>query len=158
MAPPLRRTYINTKITKKHEAENREGKVLTRANTILDPETELTVGRTIGCAIEVHRALGPGYLEAIYQDAMAIELAAAGLPFEREVLTPVYYRGHLLRGHRLDLVVARRVVVELKAVERLDAIHTSQVVAYLKASCLRLGLLMNFNAPALKSGLRRIVR
>ena len=131
--------------------------MLNRARTALDPETEDVISRVIGCALHVHRALGPGYLEAVYHDAMAIELEVANLSFEREVFTPIRYRGRVIRGHKLDLVVAMRVVVELKAVERLEPIHTSQVVAYLRASRLRAGLLMNFNTPVLKSSLRRIV-
>lgn len=131
--------------------------MITRVTSALDAETEDVVTRVIGCAIHVHSVLGPGFLETLYHDAMAIELEVRGLRFEREVFTPVRYRDRVLRGHRLDLVVAGRVVVELKAIDRLDAIHTSQVVAYLKASGLRVGLLMNFNTPVLKSALRRIV-
>ena len=131
--------------------------MLTRAKSALDGETEDLVDRVIGCALQVHRSLGPGYLEGVYHDAMAIELEVSGLSFEREVFTPIHCRGRVIRGHRLDLVVAARVVVELKAVEKLEPIHSSQVVPYLRASGLRAGLLMNFNTPVLKSALRRIV-
>jgi GxxExxY protein len=131
--------------------------MLTRTRPVLDSESENLVTRIIGCALQVHRSLGPGYLEAVYHDAMAVELEARDLPFERECFTPIRYRDRLLRGHKLDLVVAGKVVVELKAVERLQLIHTSQVVAYLRASGLRVGLLMNFNTPVLKSALKRIV-
>jgi GxxExxY protein len=131
--------------------------MLNRTRSVLDTDTEELVTRVIGCALRVHRELGPGYLESIYHDAMAIELEVSGLRFDREVFTPIRYRDRLLRGHRLDLVVERRVVVELKAVERLEAIHTSQVVSYLKASGLKVALLMNFNTSLLMSALKRIV-
>jgi GxxExxY protein len=131
--------------------------MLNRTTGVLDADTEDLVTSVIGCALRVHKELGPGYLEAIYHDAMAIELELSGLAYAREVFTPIQYRRRHLRGHRLDLVVERRVVVELKAVERLEAIHTSQVVSYLKAANLKIGLLMNFNTPALKSALKRVV-
>jgi GxxExxY protein len=131
--------------------------MLTRTTPALDAETEVLVERIIGCAITVHKTLGPGFLEAVYQDALAIELDEAGLTFLREVSVPLTYRGRALRAHRLDLVVDDRVLVELKAVERLDPVHHSQVVSYLKVSGLRVGLLMNFSQQSLKSGLRRLV-
>ena len=135
----------------------RRALMLTRAKSVLDSETDDLVNRIIGCGLQVHRSLGPGYLESVYHDGMAIELKTCDLPFDRELFTPIRYRGQVLRGHKLDLVVAGKVVVELKAVERLQLIHTSQVVAYLRASGLRVGLLMNFNTPVLRSALRRIV-
>lgn len=130
---------------------------MTRVRPALDAETERLVERTIGCAIEVHRVLGPGYLEGIYQDALAIELDYVGLAFEREVPITLTYRGRPLRGHRLDLVVGGRVLLELKSVEQLAPVHYAQVGSYLKAAGLRVGLLMNFNKPTLVSALKRIV-
>ena len=115
------------------------------------------ITRTIGCALEVHRALGPGYTEAVYHDAMALELAANGLPFDREFKLTVYYREQALRQHRLDLVVGGAIVVELKAVERLQRIHQMQLLTYMKAARLKAGLLMNFHAEYLKAELRRFV-
>jgi GxxExxY protein len=117
----------------------------------------VTVPRTIGSAIRVHQALGPGFHEAIYQDAMAVELELEGLPFEREFQVPMFYRGRPLRTQRLDLVVDRLVVVELKAIERLDRVHQMQLLSYMKAAHLPVGLLMNFHAEFLKSQLRRFV-
>jgi GxxExxY protein len=131
--------------------------MLTRVTSALDAETEHLVEQTIGCAIEVHRALGPGYLEGVYGDAMAIELDHRGLKFGREVPVSVKYRDQHLRIHRLDLVVDGKVLVELKSVERLDSVHQSQVVSYLRASKLQIGLLINFNVAILKTGLRRVV-
>ncbi|MEZ5284528.1 MAG: GxxExxY protein [Vicinamibacterales bacterium] len=132
--------------------------MLKRVRSSLDPRSDELVTQIIGSAVRVHRTLGPGYREGVYQDALAIELEEIGLPLEREVYVPLAYRGKVIKGHRLDLVVDRRVVVELKAVARLDGVHVAQVLAYLKSSGLRVGLLMNFNAPTLKSGLKRIVR
>ena len=131
--------------------------MLTRARASCSPEVEALITRTIGCAIQVHRALGPGYTEAVYHDAMAVELAAQQLMFDREFRVTVYYREQVLRKHQLDLVVGGAIVVELKAVERLHRIHQMQLLTYMKASRLKAGLLMNFNAEYLKAELRRFV-
>lgn len=131
--------------------------MLTRTTPACSPETEAIVTRTIGCALRVHQALGPGYTEGLYHDAMAIDLAMEGLRYEREVSIRVMYRGQPLRAQRLDLVVEGQVVVELKAVERLDRIHQAQLLSYLKAGAFRVGLLMNFHSEFLKSSLRRFV-
>ncbi len=131
--------------------------MLTKVASVLSPETESFVSRTIGCAIRVHKELGPGYLEGIYHDAMGIELDADGLEFEREVAIHVLYRGTPLRLQRLDLVVERQIVVELKAVERLDRIHQMQLLSYMKATSIKVGLLMNFHSEFLPSTLRRFV-
>lgn len=125
-------------------------------STASAPEVELT-GRIIGCATAVHRELGPGFLESIYQRALGIELRLAGLDFESEKLVRVSYRGHHLAMHRLDLVVANRVIVETKSVEHLDDAHVAQVLSYLKATGFRVGLLLNFRASQLRRGIRRVV-
>lgn len=121
------------------------------------PEVEGIVERTIGCALRVHRALGPGYKEAIYHDAFEIDAHMEGLRCERELVIALTYRGRPLRPHKLDLVIERAVVVELKAVERLTRIHEAQLLSYLKAGNYKVGLLMNFNSDSLKSSLRRLV-
>lgn len=131
--------------------------MLSRVAPACDPETELVIERAIGCALTVHKVLGPGYGEGIYHDAYGLELDYNGISFERERPVPVLYRGQVLRMHRLDLVIEGRVLVELKAVERLERIHHAQVVAYLRSSGLRVGLLMNFNSVLLKSAMQRIV-
>jgi GxxExxY protein len=131
--------------------------MLTRTTPALAPELEVVVTRTIGCAIRVHQALGPGFHEAIYQDALGVELEWEGLPFEREFQVAMFYRERPLRTQRLDLVVDRLVVIELKAVERLERIHQTQLLSYMKAAQLPVGLLMNFHAEFLKSQLRRFV-
>ncbi len=123
----------------------------------LDSSTEHLVRRTIGCCIEVHRELGPGLVEEIYQRAVAFELESAGLPFEREKAFPVVYRGKRLYTHRLDLVVGGQIVLELKAIERLHQVHWAQAISELKVSKLRVALLINFNVAVLKDGLKRIV-
>ena len=120
-------------------------------------ETDLLARRVIGCAITVHRALGPGFLETIYRRAMCIELEAQGLPFECEKQIVVRYRGLQIRGQRIDLVAGGQVVVELKAVASIDAAHVAQVLSYLKTTGLRLGLLVNFHERLLKDGIRRVV-
>jgi GxxExxY protein len=125
-------------------------------SSTLPPETEEVIDRVIGCAVTVHRHLGPGFLE-IYATAMALELAAAGLPFERERAVAVNYRGTLIGGQRVDLIVANSVIVEIKAVARLDPVFQAKLISYLKTTGLRAGLLINFNMPLLKEGLKRIV-
>lgn len=131
--------------------------MLTRTTPALAPDLEMLVTRTIGCAIRVHKALGPGFAEGLYQDAMGIEFTFEGLSFGREVSVAVSYRGQPLRSQRLDLVVEKKIVVELKAVERLERIHQAQLISYLRATGLPVGLLMNFHAEYLKSALRRFV-
>lgn len=113
--------------------------------------------QTIGCAIAVHRTLGPGFLESIYRKAMYIELDARHLAYEAERPIKVVYRDIEIPGQRVDLIVEGLIVVELKSVTRLDQIHRAQLISYLKTIGLRGGLLMNFRAPTLRQGLHRIV-
>lgn len=121
------------------------------------PLDEVT-GPVIGAAIEVHRTLGPRLLESAYEECLCYELGQRGPSFERQRPLPVRYKGILLDcSYRLDLVVQSSVVVELKAVERLEPVHTAQVPTYLRLAGLRVGLLMNFNVPALRAGLRRLI-
>jgi GxxExxY protein len=131
--------------------------VLTRTIPACSPETERLVTRVIGCGLRVHQALGPGYTEGLYHDAMTIDLDMEGLRYERELSIRVMYRGRPLRVQRLDLVVEDQIVVELKAVERLDRIHQAQLLSYLKAGGFKVGLLMNFHSEFLKSSIRRFV-
>jgi GxxExxY protein len=115
-------------------------------------------GAIIGAAIEVHRALGPGLLESAYEECLCKELALRRIPFERQRSLPVQYKGvHLDCGYRLDLLVADTVVVEIKAVENLLPIHEAQLLTYLKLGGWKVGLLINFNVPILKQGVRRRV-
>jgi GxxExxY protein len=100
--------------------------------------------RIIAAAIRVHRELGPGYLESMYEEALAIEFAAAGITFERQKLLPVFYREHLIGEHRLDFLVEQKVILELKAISALEDIHFAIVRSYLKAANLNDALLLNF--------------
>ena len=110
----------------------------------------------IGAAIEVHRALGPGLLESAYEECLCQELRLRGVPFARQRPLPVEYKGKKLDcGYRLDLLVADAVVVEIKAVESIEPIHEAQLLTYLKLGGWKLGLLINFNVPVLKDGIRR---
>jgi GxxExxY protein len=128
-----------------------------RVPSPLPDEIEAFVYKTIGCCITVHRELGPGLLESTCSRAVCIELHAAGIPFEAEKYIPVTYRGQLLCHHRLDLVVANQVVVEIKSVDGLSPVHHAQLLNYLRVSRLRVGLLVNFNVPTLQEGIKRIV-
>lgn len=128
-----------------------------RVPSRLDDETEQCVFETMSCGFAVHKAIGPGYGEAIYRNAFCVELLARNIPFECEKSFVVKYRDRPVGTHRLDLIVRGRVVVELKAVKRLKRVHEGQVVAYLKASKHPVALLMNFGGATLKEGLRRIV-
>jgi GxxExxY protein len=112
----------------------------------------------IGACIEIHRSLGPGLLESAYEECLCHELSVAGIAFERQKPLPVHYKNVKLDcGYRLDLVIEQKVIVELKTVESLLPIHEAQLLTYLKLSGLSLGLLVNFNVPVLKSGIKRIV-
>ena len=123
----------------------------------LPPETERLLTRIIGCGLEVHKRLGPGFLEGIYMRALCHELECAELPFERERAIVVAYRDISIPGQRVDLIVGGAVVVEVKAVARLEPVHEAQVLSYLRTTRLRAGLLMNFNAALFKHGLKRMV-
>lgn len=120
------------------------------------PHKDITEA-VIGCAIAVHKALQAGYVESIYENALAHELRKRGLRCERQVPYPVYYDGVLVGEHRADIVVAGAVVVELKAVEELTDRHVAQLLSTLKAAGLQVGLLMNFHEAKLVDGLRRII-
>ena len=113
--------------------------------------------RIIGCAIEVHRHLGPGLFESIYESALCLERAAAGLKVECQKAVPIYYRDQAIGEYRLDLLVEDSVVVEVKSVERFDPIFQAQLLTYLRATGKHLGLLINFNTRLLKDGIRRYI-
>ena len=113
--------------------------------------------RVIGACMEIHRALGPGLLESAYEECLCHELSLAEIAFERQKPLPVHYKEvNLDCGYRLDLVIEQKLIVELKAVESLLPVHEAQLLTYLKLSALTLGLLINFNVPVLKSGIKRI--
>ena len=119
-----------------------------------DPLTD----KVIGLAIEVHRQLGLGLLESAYEECLSYELAQAKFVFERQVALPVIYKSVRLDcGYRLDLIVEKRLILELKTVERLMPIHEAQVITYLKLTGISTGLLLNFNSVILKHGIRRLM-
>lgn len=126
--------------------------------SVLTPEQDQLITRVIGCAIRVHRELGPGFLERIYVKALGFEFDEAGIPYERGVPVVVNYRGVLpIDGQRIDFVVAGSVILEIKAVSRLDPIFEAKMISYLRTARIKVGLLMNFNVLLLKEGIRRIV-
>ena len=119
----------------------------------IDELTELI----IGAAIRVHKELGPGLLESIYRDCLQIELALAGLTVEVESRVPIFYHGHSIRDDlKVDLLIDGRIIVEIKAVERMHPVHQAQVITYLKLSGCPAGLLLNFNTTSLRNGLKRV--
>ena len=118
-----------------------------------DPLTE----KIIGCAIEVHRQLGPGLLESTYESALAVELELSKLQFQRQAAYPISYKGRIIGEHRLDLLVEKAVIVEIKSVDRHNLLFEAQVLAYLKITGLRRALLINFNSRLLKEGVKRFV-
>jgi len=119
-------------------------------------EKELTE-KIIGAAIEVHRILGPGLLESVYQACLAHELTERGVPFEQEKAFPVMYKDHDIDcNFRLDFLVADKVIVELKALDAVLPIHKAQLLTYLKLSGCKVGLLINFNVILLKDGIHRL--
>ena len=114
-------------------------------------------GKVIGAAIEVHKVLGPGLLESAYEQCLCHELDLKGIPFERQKELPIEYKGVKLDcGYRLDVVVSSQLILELKACESLEPIHEAQLLTYLKLTGIKLGLLINFNMPVLKEGIKRL--
>ena len=121
------------------------------------PDFEPLTKRIIACAIEVHKTLGPGLLESVYQECMVVELKSANLDVESDRRVALEYKGKRIRAElKLDLLVGGCVVVELKAVERIHPVYLAQVITYLKLTGCPAGLLMNFNNASLRSGLRRL--
>ena len=112
----------------------------------------------IGCAIEVHRTLGPGLLESTYEMCLCRELALRKIPFVRQQAIPVLYKGVKLEcGYRADLIIDQRLLVEIKSIDQSAAIHDAQLLSYLKLTALKVGLLINFNVRTIKEGIRRKV-
>lgn len=125
-----------------------------------EPDSRLNIltETIIGSAIEVHRALGPGFLESTYEEALAVEFDERGVAFARQYPVGMHYKGREIGHGRLDYLIEDCVVVELKAIDQLAPIHTAQVISYLKATGLQVGLLINFNVEVLRDGVRRVVR
>ncbi|MCB2205729.1 GxxExxY protein [bacterium] len=126
--------------------------------TKLDVAVERVATQLVDAGIEVHRTLGPGLLESIYERSLAFELEQRGLEVEKQVIIPVRYKEkEFAYGFRLDLLVEHCVIVEIKSVDTLLMVHRSQLLTYLKLMQLRLGFLMNFNVPILKNGIKRVI-
>jgi GxxExxY protein len=115
-------------------------------------------GQLIGSAIEVHKALGPGLLESVYEECLCHEFDLRGIPYKRQHAIPVQYKGVKLDcGYRMDILVDNRVVLELKSVDCLEPIHEAQVLTYLKLTGFKVGLLTNFNVPVQRDGVKRLI-
>jgi GxxExxY protein len=121
-----------------------------------DPALNRITNAIIGAAIEVHRTLGPGHLESAYEAAMAIEMTLRGIRFWRQVEVRLVYKGHEIGKGSLDFLVEECVVLELKAVEQIISVHSAQMISYLAITGHPLGLVINFNVPALRHGIKRI--
>jgi len=113
--------------------------------------------KIIGCAIEVHRNLGPGLLESIYESALCVEFDNNDIEYQRQILIPVRYKDNIIGEHKLDLLVENEIIVELKAIDKMAPIFEAQLLSYLKMAKKKLGLLINFNSIQLKEGLKRII-
>ncbi len=111
----------------------------------------------VDAALEVHRELGPGFTENVYEEALAVELGLRGVAFERQSAVSVSYKEHVVGEGRMDMLVGGRLIVELKAVEKLLPVHKAQVISYLKARSSTLALLINFNERLLRDGIQRVV-
>jgi GxxExxY protein len=122
-----------------------------------DKEFDALSHSVIGAAIEVHRVLGPGFLESVYEEALCIELKQRNISFVQQQVITVAYKGHPIGEGRLDVLVDNRLIIELKAVETLLPIHSAQLLSYLKATGYPIGLLINFNVPVLRQGIKRLV-
>jgi GxxExxY protein len=125
----------------------------------IDADVETLAAVVVDAAFHVHKALGPGLLESVYETCLCHELKQRGVPFKSQVALPIHYNGLTLdNGLRLDLLIGDKLIVELKAVEKMQPLYDAQPLTYLKLSGLRLGLLINFNTVLIKDGIKRIAR
>ncbi|MEM1353922.1 MAG: GxxExxY protein [Planctomycetota bacterium] len=123
----------------------------------LDQQTEELARRVIGAAIEVHKTLGPGFLESAYQNTLSIELEERGIPHQVEAPISILYKGKPVGGGRSDVIALDRIVLELKTVEAITNLHRAQLISYLKATNIKLGYIFNYNSVVLKDGMQRII-
>lgn len=119
-------------------------------------ENDILTQKIIGAAIEVHRTLGPGLLESIYEEALCHEFELRGIVFRRQVEIDVVYKDKVIKGQRIDILVENEVIVEIKSLSRLPEVSTAQILSYLKATGLKRGLIVNFGTKMLRDGIRRI--
>jgi len=129
----------------------------TKKNKEVDDQIDSLAHGVIGAALEVHRLLGPGFLESVYEEALCVELQLRSIPFARQPAVTLKDKGQTVGQGRLDLLIGETLVIELKAVDGLAPIHTAQLLSYLRATGHKLGLLINFNVPYLKHGIKRII-
>ena len=120
-------------------------------------EVDALASAVLSAAVEVHRVLGPGFFESVYEQALCLELTLRRIPFVRQPAMAIVYKDHVVGDVRPDLLVAQRLIIELKTVDRLAPIHLAQALSYLKATQLALALVVNFNVPVLLRGVRRVV-
>ncbi|MGH9905021.1 MAG: GxxExxY protein [Pyrinomonadaceae bacterium] len=121
-------------------------------------ETESVAKTIVDAALKVHQALGPGLLESVYELCLTHDLTCRGMPLESQVVLPITYKGLTIdAGLRLDIIVAKQVIVEVKSVEKMNPVFNAQLLTYLKLTGIRLGLLINFNVPVIRDGIKRIV-
>jgi len=126
-------------------------------NPEIPAELDSLARQVVDSAFVVHKALGPGLLESVYEACLDVELTERGIPFKRQVPLPISYKGREIGdAYRLDFLVSENLIVELKAVEQLLPVHEAQLLSYLRLSHRRLGLLINFNVPVIKAGIRRM--
>jgi len=130
---------------------------LTKVRSTVPPELDELAERTIGLCLKVHSELGPGMNESVYVRACQMEFEANGVSYDSEKSVPIRYQGRLICTQRIDLLVEGQLIVEVKSVERIHPVHVAQVVSYLRATGLRLALVINFNVEWLRHGIRRVV-
>ena len=119
-------------------------------------ENDILTQKIIGAAIEVHKTLGPGLLESIYEEALCFELELRGIRYRRQVEIDVIYKGKVIKGQRIDILVEEEVILEIKSLSKLPEVSTAQILSYLKATGLKRGLLINFGVKMLREGIKRI--
>jgi GxxExxY protein len=138
--------------------EKKQQNMINKINTIKDEKYSELSGRIIGCAIEVHKALGPGLLESAYQQCLCRELELNHIPFEKEKPLAVNYKGVAIDcGYRIDILVENKIIVELKSVEIVRPIHEAQIMSYMKLAKIKKGLLINFNTVMLRDGITSFI-
>jgi len=128
-----------------------------RIKSTLPPELDALIQKVIGLAMEVHTTLGPGYIEAIYERAMCYELDKANILYLRQIDILVPYKDITISGQRLDLLIEKQLILELKTVDQINTVHQAQILSYMKSQKIRAGLIINFKVEHLRLGIRRFV-
>lgn len=140
-----------------HEEHEGKIKLCLRLESNLPKDIEELVHKVIGAAIEVHRHLGPGFLESIYEEALCYEMTLQGIKFERQKEIEIKYKDIHIKGQRLDVLVDNCLILELKAIDEIAPIHEAQLLSYLKTTGFRIGLIINFKVQQLRLGIKRII-